>query len=367
MRILFTGGGTGGHLFPIVAVAREIKKIYKPKEGEKLEMLFVGPQTIGEEILWKDEIAKKTIWAGKFRRYFSIQNFFDIFLVPIGILQSLWILFVFMPNVIFSKGGYGSVPVVLAAWLYRIPVLIHESDSYPGLANRLLAKFSKRIAISFNKATEFFPAHKTALIGNPVRQEILTGSKEQAKAIFQLISQKPLLLILGGSQGAKAINDSIFIGLLGMLEKCEIIHQCGRENLEDLKTMLGDIPSGYHLYSFLDEEQMRHALAAADLVISRAGAGSIAEIAACGKPSIMIPLPNSAGDHQNLNAYEYAKSGATLVVAQENFTPNFLKDRAIVLLQNPTLLSQMSQQAKSFAKLDAAQKIAEEVLNIAKH
>jgi len=379
MRIIFTGGGTGGHLFPIIAVARELKKLtsrvipstqgegsHSP-DGKPLEMLFVGPKTLGDKIFEKEGIGTRAIQAGKLRRYFSGHNFLDFFRVFIGFLQSLWIVFAYMPNVIFSKGGFGSVPVVLVAWLYRIPVLVHESDAIPGLSVRLTAKLCKRIAISFPSAAEFFPAKKTALLGNPVRAEILTGSKEQGKTIFQLLGQKPVILILGGSQGAKSINDIILVTLVGLLEKCEIIHQCGEENFEEIKTLINkNQPAGYHLYPFLDEEQLRAAYAIADLVISRAGAGSIFEIAACGKPSVLIPLPHSAQDHQKQNAFDFAKTGATLVVQQENLTPNFLKDRVFALLENPDLLAKMSIAAKSFARPDADKQIAQELLNIAK-
>lgn len=370
MRILFTGGGTGGHLFPIVAVSRELKKLQTP-DASPIEMLFVGPKSIGNEALVNEGIEIKNIQAGKLRRYFSGHNFLDFFRVIIGFFQSLWIVFTYVPNVIFSKGGFGSVPAVLVAWLYWIPVLIHESDSTPGLSVRLTAKLCKRIAISFPGTAEYFPAKKTALLGNPVRAEILTGTKEQGKTIFQLSGQKPIILILGGSQGAKSINDIILVVLSGLLEKYEIIHQCGEENFEEIKTLIGAPPAGgpagYHLYPFLNEEQLRAAYASADLVISRAGAGSIFEIAACGKPSVLIPLPHSAQDHQKQNAFDYAKTGATLVVQQENLTPNFLKDRIFALLENPDLLAKMSLAARSFAKPDADKQIAQELLNIAKY
>ena len=368
MRILFTGGGTGGHLFPIVAVAREIKKNYRPSDGSTLEMLFVGPETVGDNILEKEGISKRLISAGKLRRYFSGHNLLDFFRVVIGFFQSLWVLYSYMPNVIFSKGGFGSVPVVMAAWIYRIPVLVHESDTIPGLSVRLTAKLSKRIAISFERTAAYFPAKKTALVGNPIRAELLSGSKEQAKTIFGLDGQKPLVLVLGGSQGAKVINEIIFLAMPSLIQKCEIIHQCGQENFDELKLLIGSTnPPGYHLFPFLTEEQMKQALAAADIVISRAGAGSIFEIAATGKPSIIIPLPQSAGDHQKLNAFDYAKTGATLALAQENLTPNFLKDRVFHYLENPELLKKMGEAAKAFARPDADKQIAQEVLNIAKH
>lgn len=368
MRIVLTGGGTGGHLYPIIAVTRELKNLFQQKGATALEFMFIGPPTVGEQDLAKEGISHKTILAGKIRRYASLQNILDVIKMPLGVIQCLWHLFVFMPNVVFSKGGYGSVPAVLAAWIYRIPVLIHESDSIPGLANKFCVKFSKRIAISFTDAAQYFPKGKTALTGNPVRSGIFGGSKDEAKRIFGLSGTKPLLLFLGGSQGAQAINDVIFSSLPNLLLRCEIIHQCGETNYQSLKQIIKpETSAGYVLFPFLNEEQMRYAFAAADLVISRAGAGSIAEIAALGKPSILAPLPNSAADHQLKNALEYARFGATLVLEQMNLTPNLLQNRIFALLDNPDLLKKMSENALRFNPPDAATKIAQEVLNIAKY
>jgi UDP-N-acetylglucosamine--N-acetylmuramyl-(pentapeptide) pyrophosphoryl-undecaprenol N-acetylglucosamine transferase len=374
MRIVLTGGGTGGHLFPIIAVVREIKTLFEQSdsrlpadERNELIFMFLGPETVGEEQLAQEGILRKKIMAGKLRRYASAQNILDIIKIPFGILQSLWHLFMFMPNVVFSKGGYGSIPVVIAAWFLRIPILIHESDDIPGLANKFAAKFSRRIAISFMDTVQYFPQQKTAMTGNPVRAGIFGGSKEEAKKIFGYTGTKPLLLILGGSQGAQQINDVIFVSIPSLVARCEVIHQCGEKNYEVLKQLLKpEFKQNYLLVPFLDEDQLRHAYAAADIVISRAGAGSIAEIAALGKPSILVPLPNSAADHQVKNALEYAKFGATLVLEQMNLTPHLLQNQIFSLLDNPELLRKMSENALKFNPPDAATKIAQEVLNIAK-
>lgn len=374
MRIVLTGGGTGGHLFPLLAVVRALKKINQenslllpPGEGSKIEFVFLGPQTVGEENLTKEEIEHKRILAGKIRRYISGYNFLDVFKLPLGLLQALWHLFWFMPNVVFSKGGYGSVPVVLTAWLYRLPVLIHESDARPGLANKLCAKFAKRIAISFAEAAKFFPEKKTALTGNPIRNEMINGSKEEAKKIFGLSGQKPVLLILGGSQGAQTINDIVFASLNELLKVAEIIHQCGPASYQLIKQLFNNtLPSGYFLYPFLDENQLRHAYAIANLIISRAGAGSIAEIAAAGKPSVLIPIANSAGDHQNKNALAYAQSNAASIMEQENLTPHLFVSTIVSLLRDEAALQKMAAAAKNFSRPDAARQIAQELLNIAK-
>jgi len=374
MRIALTGGGTGGHLFPIIAVARELKNLVQqnvfqipPGEGATIEFMFIGPPTIGKEALAEEGISHKTIMAGKLRRYPSAQNIFDIFKIPLGFLQALWHLFFFMPNVVFSKGGYGSVPVVLAAWLYRVPVIIHESDAVPGLANKFCAKFSKRVAISFNEAAKYFKEGKTALTGNPVRAALFGGSREEAKKIFGLSGAKPVLFIFGGSQGSQALNDVTFESLPALLARLEIIHQCGTENYEMIKQLMpGNFPENYHLLPFLNEEQVRAAYAAADLVVSRAGASNIAEIAALAKPSILVPLLNAAADHQNKNASEFAHFGAAIVLEQMNLTPHLFQNQIFSLLDNPSLLKKMGENAKKFSQPDAAAKIAQEVLNIAK-
>ncbi len=374
MRIVLTGGGTGGHLFPVIAVVHKIKILFEQSasrfpanESAELKLMFLGPETVGEEYLAQEGILRKKIMAGKLRRYASAQNIFDIIKIPFGVLQSLWYLFNFMPNVVFSKGGYGSIPVVLAAWILRIPVLIHESDALPGMANKFAAKFSRRIAISYIDTAQYFPEKKTALTGNPVRTGIFDGSKDEAKKIFGLNGLKPVLFIYGGSQGSKAINDVIALSLPTLLQRTEIIHQCGNENFNELRqSMNNNLPNDYHLLPFLNEEQVRAAYGAADLVISRAGASNIAEIATLGKPSVLIPLPNSAADHQIKNALEYAKFGATLVMEQMNLTPHLLQRQVFSLLDNPDLLRKMSENALKFNPPDAATKIAQEVLNIAK-
>lgn len=374
MRILFTGGGSGGHIFPIIAVARELKKIYQ--QAEPLEMFFVGPSDFSKGVLENEGIKTKTILAGKIRRYFSMQNLIDLFKMPISFFQAFCYVFILMPDVIFSKGGYGSVAVVLVGWLFRIPVLTHESDAVPGLANRLAAKFSRIIAVSFSLAEGYFPVKKTALIGNPIRSEVIQlclspeqTDKEKARTLFQINSQRPVILVLGGSQGAQAVNELIALVLPQLLGKYELIHQCGEENYQQIENSFSEkaiFSSGYHLIAFLDETQLASAYLLADLVISRAGAGSIFEIAACAKPSILIPLPNSAGDHQRKNAFTYAQAGATTVLDQENLTPNIFLNEINRILDNSEISQQMKTNAQSFSQPEAAQKISQALIEIGK-
>lgn len=367
MRIVFTGGGTGGHIFPIIAVARELKKIYQ--DSNTLEMMFLGPIGPYRQDLEKEGIMVKSILAGKLRRYFSLWTMLDIFKFPLGLIQSLWYLYLYMPDAVFSKGGYGSLPIILVSWLYLIPILVHESDAVPGLANRFGGFFSKRIALSFQSAEKYFPSKKTALIGNPVRSEIrqvcLSGNKEEAKSVFNITSSKPIILILGGSQGAQKINELIYSVLPQLLERYEVIHQCGIKHYEKIKKEMGQIPGGYYLFPFLDENQYAYAFLISDLIISRAGAGSISEIAVCHKPSILIPIPKSASDHQRKNAFDYARAGATSVLEQDNLSANLLVSEISEILGKPELSQQMKENAGNFSQPEASQRIAQALLEIA--
>lgn len=364
MRILFTGGGTGGHLSPIAAVARQLKKSTQDK-GVDLKLYYLGPSDFVANFLEKEDIKIRTILAGKLRRYFSFKTILDILKIPIGFLEAFWFVYIWMPDVVFSKGGYGSAPVVFTSWLYHIPVLIHESDAIPGLANRFGAKLAKRIALSFSSTKKYFPSRKTAVIGNPVRQELTQGSREEGREIFALKSDKPIILLMGGSQGAKAINEILFKLLSKLLEKYEIIHICGQKNYEKCKERVGlPLPKTYHLYPFLEEEQLKYAYILASLIVSRASAASVFEIAALGKPSILIPLPTAASNHQRENAFEYAKSGATVVLEQANLTPHLFLTEISRILDNQELSQKMGEKAKGFFNPETNQKIAEELLEL---
>ncbi|OGZ34911.1 MAG: undecaprenyldiphospho-muramoylpentapeptide beta-N-acetylglucosaminyltransferase [Candidatus Portnoybacteria bacterium RIFCSPLOWO2_01_FULL_43_11] len=379
MRILFTGGGSGGHLSPITAVARQLKEIASEKNID-LRLFYLGPSDFVNEFLEKEDIKVKTILAGKLRRYFSFKTILDILKIPIGLIQAILFVYAWMPDVIFSKGGYGSVPAVFAGWLFRIPILIHESDAIPGLANRLGGRLVKKIALSFSSSKKYFPLEKTALIGNPIRLDLSYKNKEEGRKVFEISSDKPsafssekvmdkpIILIMGSSQGAEAINEMVLKTLSQLLEKYEIIHICGQKNYEKHKEKIGPtLPKEYHLYPFLREDQLRYGYTLADLIISRAGASSIFEIAAAQKPSILIPLPTAASDHQRENAFEYAKSGGAVILEQTNLTPHLFLTEISRILDNQELAQKMGEGAKSFSTPEAGQKIAEELLNLLKY
>ncbi|MGB2761998.1 MAG: UDP-N-acetylglucosamine--N-acetylmuramyl-(pentapeptide) pyrophosphoryl-undecaprenol N-acetylglucosamine transferase [Minisyncoccales bacterium] len=375
MKILFTGGGTGGHIYPIIAVTREIKKICKNQE---LTFHYIGPKdNFGSALLSKEEIKIKTIMAGKVRRYIGIKSFFQniidiLFKTPIGICQSFWYVFALAPELIFSKGGYGSIPAVFSSWLLRIPIFLHESDTVAGLANRILTKFSLEIFVSFPiQKTKFLPQEKLISIGNPIRTEILQGDKKEAQMLLKLSGVKPVILVLGGSQGAQRINDKILEILPDFLREFEIIHQVGLKNLKGVQSeakvaIPKELEGYYHIFSILDEKTLKNAYVASDFIISRAGSGSIFEIAALGKPSILIPLPESAQNHQLKNAYCFAETGASIVIEESNFTSHFFLEKLKHLFAQRQIMKEMSEKAKKFSRPKAAHIIAEYIVEYLK-
>jgi UDP-N-acetylglucosamine--N-acetylmuramyl-(pentapeptide) pyrophosphoryl-undecaprenol N-acetylglucosamine transferase len=368
MRIVLTGGGTGGHIFPIIAVAKEIREL--ASESADLEFLFLGPNgELEKEAMEKEMIPAKKILSGKLRRYFSFSYISDPFKLPIGIVQSLWQLLVFMPDAVFSKGGYAGVPVVIAAWIYRIPIVIHESDIMPGLANQFAGKLAKRVLVSFPGAANFFSPEKVEIAGNPIREELTKGSKEEAKKIFGLQEGRKIILVMGGSQGARVINESILRILPKLVKNFEVIHLTGGSEYENVIQEAGRAGikvghSGYHPYPFLREE-MAQALAVADLVISRAGANAVSEIAANGKSAIIIPIKSSANNHQELNAYALQEAGAAVVLEQDNLGENIFLEKIEEVMNNGELQFELSERIKKFYNPDAAEKIAGEIIKLA--
>ncbi len=366
-RIVLTGGLSGGHTFPLIAVARTIKA----RAGTSTSFLYIGSRGQFEErSMTAEGIPVRYILSGKIRRYFSWQNFIDPFKVPIGFLQSLWHLFLYMPDVVFAKGGSVSVPVCLAAWVLHIPILIHDSDAVPGRANALLAKFASRIALAYPSAQAYFPPRKTALTGNPVRTEILSGDRSSADARFGFTADRPVVVVLGGSLGAQALNRAIVRVLPQLLREAYVLHQTGQNNYQEVVMLAGEMGvkaghEGYVPVPFLEAADLGLAFARADLIVSRAGAGSIAEIAACGKPAILVPLSSAANDEQRKNAYDVAHVGGALVLEESNLGEHILFSKIDELLRNPELRSSMGQNVRVFHNPMAADMIAEGVLSLA--
>ncbi len=370
MKIILTGGVTGGHFYPIIAIAEELRQICKEQKFLDPNLVFFAPSPYNEKALFEQQIYFEKVPAGKRRIYSSILNFIDLFKTAIGVLVAMWKVFWFYPDVIFSKGGYGSFPVVLAGRILRIPIVIHESDSYPGRVNMWAGKFADKIAISYPEAKQYFPADKTAWTGNPVRKEIALVSKQGAFEFLDLEPGVPVIFVLGGSQGAKIINDAIMDTLPDLVKKYQVIHQTGRDSFKEIKD-LGDLilsdsqfKKRYRPFDYLDDLAMRMSAGASDLIISRAGS-TIFEISLWKIPSIVIPITNSNGNHQYKNAYTYARSGAAVVIEESNLSNEILMEEIDKILNNQAVADSMKTAAQEFAKPNAARTIANEIINIA--
>lgn len=371
MKIILAGGGTGGHFYPLIAVADALQAVASQEKIAKMELIFMSESPYDSDLLLQKGIRFKKIYAGKVRRYFSLLNIVDFFKTIVGLFKALWSIYLDFPDVIFSKGGYASFPVVFAAWLLGIPLIIHESDSIPGWVNKWSGKFAKRIALSFPKAAQYFLKERTALIGNPIRKELTLPAKVGAREFLNLEENVPVIMVIGGSQGAVKINENLLDILPELLKKYQVIHQTGRNNIRDVEALASVLlesspyKSRYHIFDFLDFSHLRMAFGAADLVVSRASGGAIFEIAASGVASILIPLAKAAQDHQKENAYAFAEIGATDVIEQQNLSPHLLQSEIERLIENKEKLRQMAEAAKKFAKPDAAEKIAREILVLA--
>jgi UDP-N-acetylglucosamine--N-acetylmuramyl-(pentapeptide) pyrophosphoryl-undecaprenol N-acetylglucosamine transferase len=370
MKILFTGGGSGGHFYPLIAVAESINEIAKKENLIAPELFFMSDSPYDAELLIENNITFIPIFAGKIRRYASAKNIIDIFKTFFGVLTAIKKIFSLYPDVVFSKGAYASFPVLVAARLLNIPVIIHESDSIPGKTNKWASKFAKKIAVSYPNASDYFPKEKVAYTGNPIRKSVLYVNKADSHNYFNFENSIPTILIIGGSLGAKVINDIILDSLPNLIDKYQIIHQTGKNNISEV-TKLSDIICGnnpnknrYKIYDYLDGLNLTMAAGVADIVISRAGS-AIFEIAGWGIPSIIIPITKSNDNHQRLNAYAYARSGSAVVIEEGNLTTNILVTEINRILQNNEIKNKMSEAAKNYNKKDASEKIAREIINIA--
>lgn len=364
MKIVFTGGGTGGHFYPIIAVAESVHAIVDKEKILDLELYYYSNSAYDKEALFENGIAFREVMAGKRRVYFSVQNFFDLFKIGIGFLQALGSLFFLYPDVVFGKGGYASFPVLLAARILGIPVVIHESDSVPGRVNKWAGRFAKKIAVSYDEAEKFFPKDRVALTGQPIRADVLEKKSEGAFEYLKLDPTVPTIFVMGGSLGAEAINNVILDSLPALLEKYQVIHQTGIRNYEQVKSqaefMLPKsdlLKNRYRPFAFLNPLALKMSSGAAELIISRAGS-ALFEIAAWGIPSLVIPIDGSYDDHQKKNAFNYARHGCAEVIEQGNLSPTILLSEIKRFFDNDIRRRNMAAAAKAFAIPDAADKIA---------
>jgi len=308
--------------------------------------------------------------AGKIRRYFSVLNFFDLFKTGWGILTSLILVYRLYPDVIFGKGGYASFPVLVAARLLGIPVVIHESDTVPGRVNLWAGKFAKIVAVSYREAAKYFPTGKVAYTSQPLRKDLALPITVGAREFLKIEEEVPVVLVLGGSQGAQKINDTVLEGLDNLVKKYAIIHQTGRRNIAEVRATSEAVlfnslyKDRYKVYDYLNVLALRMAAGVASVVVSRAGS-TIFEIAAWGVPSIIIPINEKVSRDQHSNAFAYARAGAAEVIEENNLTVNILASEIERLVTNQGEREKMQTAAKAFYKPNAARLVAEEILKIA--
>ncbi|TSC51829.1 MAG: UDP-N-acetylglucosamine--N-acetylmuramyl-(pentapeptide) pyrophosphoryl-undecaprenol N-acetylglucosamine transferase [Parcubacteria group bacterium LiPW_41] len=376
IRIGITGGGTGGHIYPLLSVCDALSKKRGPYDDTVVTFHYFGNPGIYLNEFEFRNIRVHPIIGSRLRRYASIQNIFDVPKFFISIFQALFSLLLVMPDVLFSKGGPGSIPVVIAAWFYRIPIVIHESDAVPGLSNKISSKFADKICVAFSESKEFFNEKKVVITGNPIRDEFIKNrmSKEGAKNFWRMDEHIPLALVLGGSQGSQRINSFITENLVELLKDVQVLHQVGQGNYQEIEMSMREIMalvprelhSRYRAIAYMSVEEMKHAMTAADVIISRAGSGAIFEIASFKTPSILIPLEESAGDHQRVNAFSYSKTGYAFVLEEANMTLHTLQSRIHTLISSDFKPKNGEEVINTFFVPQSAVRIAEEVNGLVK-
>ena len=323
-RIILTGGGTAGHVTPNIALLPRLREL-------QYDIHYIGSYNgIEKSLIEKQGVPYHGISSGKLRRYFSLQNFTDPFRVLKGFGEANKIIKELKPDVIFSKGGFVSVPVVIAGKRNHVPVIIHESDMTPGLANKISIPSAVKVCCNFPETLKALPEDKAVLTGSPIRQELMTGDKEKARSFCGFKETKPVILIVGGSLGAAAVNQAVRKILPQLLKEFQIIHLCGKGKLDDSLKGL----DGYAQFEYIQDE-LKDLFALSDIVISRAGANAICELLALRKPNLLIPLSASAsrGD-QILNARSFERQGYSVVLEEEELNKQVLLDSILRLYEN---------------------------------
>jgi UDP-N-acetylglucosamine--N-acetylmuramyl-(pentapeptide) pyrophosphoryl-undecaprenol N-acetylglucosamine transferase len=366
LRLAVAGGGTGGHVHPAIAVIDELRR-----RGQLVDPLWIGSHDgVERHLSERHGISFASIPTGKFRRYLSVQNLTDAVRVPIGIAVARRRLREFRPDVILSTGGFVSVPTVIAARGIA-PVVTHDQTAILGLATRINARFADVLALSFSQTeTEARALHRQVVVtGNPVRAEIARGDTGRGRTRFGFDESLPLVYVTGGARGASPINRRIAELIPALLEHAQVLHQTGpasaNADARELATRHAALPaalrSRYQVVEFLGTE-LPDVYAAADLIVGRAGAGTVAELAAVGKPSILIPLPGAGRDEQTENARVLLDAGAAIVIRQEEATPARLRDEIIALIHDPERRGRMAAAARAVARPDAAARLADAVI-----
>lgn len=374
LRLALTGGGTGGHVSPALAVVTRLRQRLDAA-GRPLDLLWIGSRNgVERAAAAQAGIAYAAIPTGRLRRYLTLATVRDAACLPLGLLAAHRHLARFRPHVLFSTGGFVSVPAVVAARLLGIPSLTHEQTVTVGLANRINARFATCVALAYEAARAWLPRRAAPAIvtGNPVRPELLAGRPERALAAFDLSPERPVVYLTGGARGSHALNVAVAGALPDLLAITQIIHQTGpveaNGDLPRLEQRAAGLPAElrrrYRPLAFVGPE-LADLYALARLIVGRAGAGTIAELAALGKPALLIPLPGAAADEQTRNARLLASAGAAVLLPEADLTPARLTREIGALLADPAHLDHMGRAARQFARLDAADRLVDLLLELA--
>ena len=340
VKIMLSGGGTGGSVTPLLAMVDLLKR-----EETEYEFFWVGTKDGPEKQLVESSgIRFMSIPAGKLRRYLSLKNILDFFNIYLGFWQSCFILLKERPNLVISAGSFVSVPLVWAAWAMHAPVLIHQLDARQGLANKLMAPFAKKVSVTFKKSLADY-GKKAVLTGNPIRKEFIENkiSKREAAQKIGMRTDKPILLVMGGGTGAGAINDLIIDNISILTKVCQVLHITGKNKSNKKMTEAMESNPGYKFFEFLDAFGIIKVFAAADIIISRAGMGTLTELSYIAKPTILIPMPNS---HQEENAEIFVKEEAAIVLNQEELNGEILLKNIKKILKDENLRNKLRNNIK---------------------
>jgi UDP-N-acetylglucosamine--N-acetylmuramyl-(pentapeptide) pyrophosphoryl-undecaprenol N-acetylglucosamine transferase len=371
MRVVISGGGSGGHIYPALAVATELQDKYNA------DILYLGSDDgLEADLVPAAGFRMAVVKAGKLRRYISWRTFKGIGRVPVGMVQAVGLVHKFRPHVAFTSGGYVAVPAGLAAKLNGVPLLMHQQDVPPNLSNRLIAPLATSISVAFAESVRYFSARKTLQLGNPVRQEILDACQitpQQARTELGFAPEVPLLLVTGGSQGARHLNQVTVKALPELLKDCQVLQISGNNLFTETQALSDEVLAHvdatdrqrYRLVPYMSDE-MPMALQAAELVICRAGAATLSELAVLGKPSIVVPLPPAiGGSPQEINAETFAKKQAAEVIRNADLEPEVLVEHVRYLITSPTSLLSMAKAVRSFAKPTATEDIVKTIVKLA--
>ena len=349
MKIVITGGGTGGHLFPGIAIAREFQK-----RDPGIKILFVGTRKgIEFKVLPKEKLMLKTILCSGLKGKLSLRTLIALGELPIALFQSLWILLTFRPKLVLGVGGYVTGPFILMAWILRIRTAIQEQNAMPGITNRILGKIVDKIFISFEESKKYFPERKVEVTGNPIKEEYYANKSKSKDPRFNV-------LVFGGSKGARSINFAMVEALDHLSEdkdSLHFIHQTGQEQFESVKTKYDSKKISAEVSPFIFN--MANAFRKSNLVICRAGASTIAELAACGRAAILVPFPFAANNHQQLNAELLVEQGGAIIVMDSELSGNKLAGLIKELMRQPDRLNEMGKASARMAKKDAGKKIVD--------